>query len=226
MSSLRRKWDWKPFQSCFYFSICFSRLWHWRWDWCGLEINFNCIWVTSNFWGGSESFFSFDFWVTRRKTQHSQTPKTWTQSNGNYRSWTNWWYQGGGLAHHSKTDLDFFFKYFSASQTTYFSGVGSFQFPHDSTHCSSLTFCIIWVQNIKIWRHIWLHLCLNQFLTGVKGVEEIIDEPMTEKEEEHFHQLEVLSAKNEICTRFITCLPLILNFSMTLTYQNDPETAN
>ena len=70
---------------------------------------------------------------------------------------------------------------------------------------------IIWVQNIKIWRHNWLHLCLNQFLTGVKGVEEINDEPMTEKEEENFHQLEVLSAKNEICTRFITWLPPILN---------------
>ena len=45
----------------------------------------------------------------------------------------------------------------------------------------------------------------------MKGAEEINDEAMIEKEEEDFHELEVLSAKNEICTRFITCLPPILN---------------
>ena len=70
-----------------------------------------------------------------------------------------------------------------------------------------------------MWRHIWLHLCLNQFLTGVKGVEEINDEPMTEKEEENFHQLEVLSAKNEICTRFITCLTPIMNSESKIFFQ-------
>ena len=46
----------------------------------------------------------------------------------------------------------------------------------------------------------------------MKGAEEINDEAMIEKEEEDFHELEVLSAKNEICTRFITCLPPILKF--------------
>ena len=55
----------------------------------------------------------------------------------------------------------------------------------------------------------------------MKGAEEINDEAMIEKEEEDFHELEVLSAKNEICTRFITCLPPILILNLSTNFLHD-----